>query len=135
MFGVNGLNFNNFLLNEWIGAAFNIEKNNGLSIVINYTNNNGLEVLNQGSNTNDYITNYINDLNQKLDNTLTNQEKNWLFANPKFVGEINGFLIENSFSTEAKEFINISIETLMNDGIVDFEDKIINELTGAFMCL
>lgn len=109
MFAANGFNFSNYLQNSWIGTAFSFQKNNGQSVVINYTNNNGLELLNRGINTNNYLTSFIDNLNQKLDAALTTDEKNWLFAKPEFVNKLNDFLAANINSLEAKNDAKMKI--------------------------
>ena len=58
---------------------------------------------------------------------------NYLANNPQKTVAVFNFLAENN-SFNAYEFAKSAITALMNSGEVDFDDEIINELTGKALC-
>ncbi len=110
MFGVNGLNVNASIQNEWLGSGFYFKKNNGGSVVIDF---NGLDILNYGISTNNYLTNLIADLDGALN--LVNEIKGYLFVNPAIAAEYKSFRDENSSSTNSKILLNELSKVISED--------------------
>ena len=46
-----------------------------------------------------------------------------------------GFMEENDYSPEAEAFVKLAANALVNGGEVDFDDQIINTLTGKALCV
>lgn len=82
---------------------------------------------NEGEITADYI-------NGKLDGSLNLEQMKWLETHIPEAKEIQNFLLVNT-SLEAKTFGYQALMALMNNGEVDFEDRIINELIGDAKCI
>lgn len=71
-------------------------------------------------------------------NSLTPSEKAWYedtTNNSISISRINQFLNEYNWSGEAKQFAKEAIQALSEGGEVDFEEKIINNLTGKALCI
>ena len=66
--------------------------------------------------------------------TDVNQKK-WLYENETKLNELIKFGEQNNYSNEAQIFIKKAIDTIKNGFGVDFDDKIINELTGKAKCI
>lgn len=62
-------------------------------------------------------------------------QRSWLLAHPTEAQKIITFLKDSDTYTAAKEFAIAAVEALTNNGSVDYEDKIINELTGKALCV
>ncbi|WP_047789869.1 hypothetical protein [Tenacibaculum mesophilum] len=77
-----------------------------------------------------------NNINRTLDNSLSLSELNFLSDsnNLATTKEVEAFLFENTTS-EAKTFAKQAIKALTNGGEVDFDDRIINNLTGKAKCV
>ncbi|KAF9660041.1 hypothetical protein HBA12_07340 [Tenacibaculum mesophilum] len=77
-----------------------------------------------------------NNINRTLDNSLSLSELNFLSDSNNLVTtkEVEAFLFKNTTS-EAKTFAEQAIKALANGGEVDFEEQIINKLTGKAKCV
>ena len=74
------------------------------------------------------VVNYLN-LSSKTSFWLSNPD------NKTFRETVCAFVIENNFSDEATSFAKAAVVAKENGGEVDFEDKIIDELTGKAKCV
>ncbi|MEE4001304.1 hypothetical protein V1T75_13250, partial [Tenacibaculum sp. FZY0031] len=77
-----------------------------------------------------------NNINRILDNSLSLSELNFLSDsnNLNTTKEVEAFLFKNTTS-EVKTFAKQAIKALANGGEVDFDDQIINKLTGKALCV
>ncbi|GAL67724.1 hypothetical protein [Jejuia pallidilutea] len=110
MFGINGLNVSASIRNEWLGSSFYFKNNLGSSVAIHFNDNNGLDILNQGSNTNAYITNLVDQLSSRLSG-LNTEGKRFLFLKPKRIENVNKFISGNN-TTSGRNFIKQSLQIL-----------------------
>lgn len=87
------------------------------------------------------LLNGVNAERLKIENLIAELEitniaqKTWLLANRTEAQKIITFLKDSDTYTAAKNFAITAVEALVNNGSVDFEDKIINELTGKAKCV
>ena len=72
---------------------------------------------------------------QKIDNCINNANLNIQLLSEADLIAIVKFINNNGCSNKNKEFIVHSIVALLNNGEVNFEEEIINELTGKAKCI
>ena len=73
-------------------------------------------------------------INNLLGNILLPNQLSLLTSNSTEADKILTFLLENN-TIEGKEFAKLAIDALINNGEVDYFDKIINNLTGKAACV
>ncbi|MGG8498158.1 hypothetical protein ACQY1Q_17290, partial [Tenacibaculum sp. TC6] len=74
-------------------------------------------------------------LDINLNDILTPEQLLFLSQYPDLKGVLEVFLRANNNSLEAQGFVKQAIKALTNGGEVDFDDRIINKLTGKALCV
>ncbi len=80
----------------------------------------------------------LNTFTAQWTNFLTNlpdAQRDFLEDNNDAYEGLNEFFVENSFSFESFSFASEAIQALMDGNEVDFEEQIINDLTGLDKCI